>query len=173
MTQTPLHVFNFRVEFFDETADSPDSVPLCGGEFAEVSGLEATMEPKAIRPGGHNNGDLQRVGRITYGTVVLKRGVTRSSHLWNWFNLVGQGKSAVRLRAELVQVETVPAGGAVGADAVSGPAVEIRDVLRWSMTNALPVKFKAATYVAIGGEVGVEELHFVHEGLTLSAGGGV
>lgn len=161
MTDLPLHVFNFRVGFFDANAEGAgDDLALCGGAFSEVSGLEATMEPKAIRVGGRNNGELQRVGRVTYGTVILKRGVTRTSHLWRWFDLVAGGKSAVRLRAELVQMEI---GG--------GGTPELRDVLRWSMANALPVKFKAAAYAAAGGEVGVEELHFVHEGLTLSGGG--
>lgn len=162
MTDLPLHVFNFRVEFFDANAEGGgDDLALCGGAFSEVSGLEATMEPKAIRVGGRNNGELQRVGRVTYGTVILKRGVTRTSHLWRWFDLVAGGKSAVRLRAELVQMEIASADD----------ELRLQDVLRWSMANALPVKFKAAAYAAAGGEVGVEELHFVHEGLTLSGGG--
>ena len=161
---TPLHVFNFRVEFFDEAADKQSAPPLAYGAFSEVSGLEATMEPKAIRAGGHNNGEFQRVGQITYGTVILKRGVTTTSHLWNWFNLIGEGKSAVRLRAELAQLRKVKRGE--GATA----RFEEEEVLRWSMARALPVKFKAATYAASGGEVGVEELHFVHEGMTLKPG---
>jgi hypothetical protein len=38
------------------------------------------------------------------------------------------------------------------------------------MRNALPTKFRAATYDATAREVGVEELHFVHEGLALQQG---
>lgn len=162
MTDWPMIPFHFAVEFFDETGD----VPLCGGAFSEVSGIEATMEPKVIREGGNYNGEVQRAGQITYATVVLKRGMTAQDHLWRWFKLTGEAKTAARLRAELVQYQRRIVEG---SEPVRFEQVE---VLRWSMANALPVKFKAATYVAAGGEVGIEELHFVHEGLTFTPGAG-
>ena len=37
----------------------------------------------------------------------------------------------------------------------------------YKMSKALPIKFKAADLNAKGSEVGIEELHFVHEGLEL------
>ncbi|MGB8818838.1 MAG: phage tail protein [Rhizobiaceae bacterium] len=145
----------FEVKFFQNGR----RVPICGGAFSEVSGLEATMEPKAIREGGRYNGEVQRAGQITYATVILKRGLTPTSHLWNWFKLLANGHTAVRMRAELVQLRPTASGG--------------REVaLRWVMQNALPTKFKAATYTSTAAEVGIEELHFVHEGLTMRSGAG-
>ncbi len=44
--------------------------------FAEVTGLEATMEPRAIREGGRNWGQHQRAGQVSFATVVFKRGIT-------------------------------------------------------------------------------------------------
>ena len=50
--------------------------------------------------------------------------------------------------------------------------IEMRDasgasVLTWGLARALPVKFKAADLNARGSEVGIEELHLAHEGLSL------
>lgn len=144
----PLTVFNFSVAFHGVDGAA---VPLCAGRFSEVSGIEATMEPKSVRVGGRNHGEVQRVGPVRYATVILKRGVTTAPDLWTWFELVAGGKSAVRLRAQVIQHDH---GGA--------------ELMRWTMENALPIKFKAATYAASVSDVGVEELHFVHEKLTLT-----
>lgn len=162
MTDALLHVFRFRVDFYADYVDVGDPqgyIPVCSGQFSECSGIEATMEPKAIREGGHNYGDRQRAGRVTFGTVILKRGVTSAQHLWKWFDLVAGGKTAIRLHARLVHL-------AMGQDPTSGSGV-----LEWQMLNALPTKFRAATYDANAREVGVEELHFVHEGLSMQRGG--
>lgn len=154
----PLHVFNFTVEFHqvDESGKDKSAAALCSGRFSEVSGLEATMEPKVVRVGGRNWGEIQRPGAVKFSTVILKRGVTRAPDLWTWFDLVGrQGRTAVRLRADVIQFDAAR-----------------NEVLRWQMKNALPIKFKAATYVASSSEVGVEELHFVHDDLSLKLAGG-
>jgi phage tail-like protein len=149
----PLHVFRFEVTFRrDALAGSPsrDAVALCSGAFAECTGLEATMEPKVIKAGGSNYGPAQRVGPVTFATVVLKRGMTTTRDLWNWFQLVAGGKYAYRLSAEIAMQNT------------AGEAV-----LTWALARALPVKFKAADLNARGTEIGIEELHLAHEGLTL------
>lgn len=154
---TPLHVFNFEVAFYqvDDKGKDKAQVPVCQGRFSEVSGLEATMEPKAIREGDRNYGEVQRVGMVKFSTIILKRGVTRAPDLWKWFELVAKGKSAIRMRAEVIQL---------------GPGRE--KILTWTMKDALPIKFKAATYTATSSDVGVEELHFVHEELGLKTAGG-
>jgi phage tail-like protein len=40
-------------------------------------------------------------------------------------------------------------------------------MVRWRLARAMPIKFKAAELNARGTEVGIEELHLAHEGLTL------
>jgi phage tail-like protein len=154
----PLHVFRFEVTFRrDALAGSPSRspVPLCSGAFAECTGLEATMEPKVIKAGGLNYGPAQRVGPVTFATVVLKRGITSTRDLWNWFQLVAGGAYSYRLSAEIEM-----------RDSAGEP------VLTWGLARALPVKFKAADLNARGSEVGIEELHLAHEGLTLISNGG-
>lgn len=153
----PLHVFRFHIRFHRDGLGSGggrDEVPLCSGAFAECTGLEATMEPKVIKAGGKNYGAAQRAGPVSFATVVLKRGMTSTRDLWQWFQLVAGRAYAVRLSAEIEM-----------QDASGAPAVT------WRLARALPVKFKAADLNARGTEVGVEELHLAHEGLFLKRGG--
>ena len=150
---TPIGVFNFHVAFSRDPVEggsqaSGGDATLCQGAFSELTGLEATMEPRSIREGGRNWGSLQRPGAVNFATVVFKRGITRARDLWWWFELLGQGGYVNRLKAE----------------------IEIRNaegerVMGWTLRRALPVKFKAADLNARGADVGVEELHIVHEGL--------
>ncbi len=154
----PLHVFRFHVTFKrDALLGQGDlsEVALCSGAFAECTGLEATMEPKVIKVGGANYGAAQRVGPLTFATVVLKRGMTSTRDLWNWFQLVSGGAYAYRLAVEIAMQDR-----------------EGNAVLTWGLARALPVKFKAADLNARGTEVGVEELHLAHEGLRLIGGRG-
>jgi phage tail-like protein len=152
----PLHVFRFHVSFRQDPLDGAGGgpVPLCAGAFAECSGLEATMEPKVIDAGGANYGAAQRAGRVHFATVVLRRGVTSTKDLWQWFQLVAGGAYAVRMSAEIAML-----------DGAGEPVVV------WGLRRALPVKFKAADLDARGKEVGIEELHLAHEGLQLLGGG--
>ena len=153
----PLHVFRFEVTFRRDAlsgAASRTAVPLCSGAFAECTGIEATMEPKVIKAGGLNYGPAQRVGPVAFSTVILKRGMTTTRDLWQWFQLVAGGAYSYRLSAEIAVQDT------------SG-----KTALTWALARAMPVKFKAADLNAKGTEVGIEELHLAHEGLTLLSPG--
>jgi phage tail-like protein len=149
----PFHVFRFHVEFAEAKLDKSTggSVPLCSGAFSECTGLEATMEPKVIKAGGRNYGAAQRAGQVTFATVILKRGMTTTRDLWNWFSLVtSQNRYTYRLSVTIT---------------LQNQAGE--PVIVFKLARALPVKFKSADLNAKGTEVGVEELHLAHEGLTV------
>jgi len=147
----PLRGFRFQVDFKEQMLANETEggeVLLCSGAFAECSGLEATMEPKAIKEGGRNWGAAQRAGTINFGTVVLKRGLTSSYDLWAWFNLVGEGAYAQRLNVTITLFDQSGKG-----------------MFSWTLLRALPTKFKAPDLNAKNNEVAIEELHLVHEGL--------
>ena len=150
----PLHTFRFLLRFTRSGGEGGQE-DVCGGAFAECSGLESSMEPKLIRAGGMNYGAVQRVGPVSFATVVLKRGMTRTPDLFRWYQLVAGGEYAWRLSAELVVL-----------DSAGEPA------LTWGLDNCLPVKFKAADLNARGTDIGIEELHLAHEGLRLFDAGG-
>ena len=88
------------------------------------------------------------------GTVVLKRGMTSTRDLWNWFQLLAGGSYSYRLDARIT------------LQSHSG-----QPVLTWVLDRALPVKFKAADFNGKGTDVGIEELHLAHEGLRLELPG--
>jgi phage tail-like protein len=157
----PIGVFNFHVAFSRDPVETASAgsagnsatggggeVALCQGAFSELSGLEATMEPRNVREGGRNWGSHQRPGQVNFATVVLKRGITPARDLWWWFELLGQGGYSARLKAE-IELRNVAGERVMG----------------WTLRRAMPVKFKAADLNARATEVGIEELHIVHEGL--------
>lgn len=164
--------FRFKVTLYSADKAKGQSAPaggpsakgsseiLCAGYFSEVSGLELTMEPKAIREGGRNWGEVQRSGPTKFSTIVLKRGVTTVNDLWSWFDTTTRGANyGYRLRGEIE----------VKADGTGDSGT---NVLVWSLTNALPVKFKSPDLSATANQVAIEELHLVHEGLELKRPGG-
>jgi phage tail-like protein len=155
---SPFHVFRFHVEFVvDPLSNTGGGAPveICSGAFADCTGLEATMEPKVIKEGGRNYGAVQRAGPVTFATVILKRGMTSTRHLWQWFEAVTRnGGYAHRLAVKVIMMNS--AG---------------EPMLTWQLEKAMPIKFKAADLNAKGTEVGIEELHLAHEGLSLIRAG--
>jgi len=107
------------------------------------------MEPKAIKEGGRNYGTAERAGPITFATVVLKRGISKNRNLWQIFNSVSSGMYAPRLQ---VVISLLDGDG--------------HTIMGWQLARAMPIKFKFADLNAKGTEVGIEELHLVHEGLS-------
>ena len=153
----PMQTHRFRVAFVREAIDGHgagqtggSAENLCEGAFSDVTGLEASMEVKTIKEGGANYGGHQRAGQVTFSTVVLKRGVTAARDLWKWWQVFSGGAYAHRLTVRITL------GDSAG-----------RPVMTWKLERAMPVKFKAADFSAKSTEIDIEELHFVHEGLTL------
>jgi phage tail-like protein len=149
----PFTAFNFAVEI-NVPGVSPKA---CSASFSECDGLEMTMEVKTIREGGNNGKQLRLVGPVGYGQLTLKRGMTATFDLWDWFTAVlGNG----RLRADAEVVLFAGDGQTERA--------------RFLLTRCLPVKLKAPALNAKDGMVAIEELQLAYESLTLKrpAGGG-
>lgn len=146
----PYNIFRFQVDFVD--SKSKESLRVCNGAFAECTGLEATMEPFVIREGGQNYGAAQRAGTVSFATVILKRGMTKTRHLWKWFSLVAEGAYAYRMDATVTLFTT-----------------EGKPAIAWELKRCMPVKFKAADLNALSIAIGIEELHLAHEGMKLKA----
>ena len=157
-----FHVFRYRVDFHETTLDSPDNngaATICSGQFSEVSGFEASMEPFTFQEGGRNWGEVHRAGKTTFATLVLKRGMSSDRGLWTWFEGVANGAYAYRLNARVTML------------AADQPVDDADGVLSWEFANCLPVKLKAADLSASASEIGIEELHLNHEGMKLAGGG--
>ncbi|HEY6170072.1 MAG TPA: phage tail protein [Verrucomicrobiae bacterium] len=164
LEKSPVGNFNFELSFHktalnatgaepagENRSDADKARAVAGGTFAECTGLEATMEPRVIREGGLNYGAHQRSGAVSFATVILRRGITDNGDLWKWFALSTQaGGYAYRVDVEIHHLDAA-------RNSVRG----------WKLFRALPVKLKSSDLNARGGEVAVEELHLVHEGLTM------
>jgi phage tail-like protein len=143
----PFTAFNFAVEI-----RVPDlSEEVCSAAFSECDGLEMTMEVKTIREGG-NNGTLFRLtGPAGFGQLTLKRGMTATFDLWDWFDAVLHNPA---LRADAEVVIFAPDGGQT-------------ERARFVLKRCVPVKLKAPPLNARDGLVAIEELQLAYESLSL------
>lgn len=147
--------FRFEVSLFEKS----DKELLCRGMFSEVSGLELTMEPRAIPVGGQNWGEVQRIGPTKFSPIVLKRGVTEIQDLWAWFDATTRGANyGYRLQGEIkVLGSTVDDKG------------EAKPIMVWKLSGVLATRFKGPDLSSTASQVAIEELTLVHESLTLTA----
>lgn len=164
--EAPLFGNRFQVAFTREPvaargggSGEGNAEPLCAGAFSEVTGLEAAMETRTIKEGGANYGAHQRAGQVSFATVVLKRGMTLERDLWNWWGLFSGGDAA-RANGAFAHRLTVR----ITLMDLDGTAR-----MKWRLERAMPVKFKAADFNARATDVGIEEIHLVHEGLFFEA----
>jgi phage tail-like protein len=142
----PFTSFNFAVEI-----EVPGISPkVCSAAFSECDGLEMSMEVKTIREGGNNGRQVRLAGPLTFGQVTLKRGMTATFDLWDWFSAV---LTNARLRATASVV-------LLAADGRTERA-------RFQLAGCLPVKLKAPPLNAKDGLVAIEEFQMAYESLTL------
>ncbi len=147
---TPFSAFNFLVRLVIDG----ESTPICDGAFAEVSGLEATLEMQTIREGGNNARQIHLAGAVSYGTLRLKRGLTRTLDLWRWFDQT-QRQREVRASGEVVMRS----------------ADRATESIRFALTGCLPKRVVAPTLDAIGGTIAIEEMEIAYETLAVRVGG--
>jgi phage tail-like protein len=149
----PFSAFNFAVEINVDGV----SPKVCSAAFAECDGLEMTMEVKTIREGGNNGRQIRLTGALNFGTLTLKRGMTDSFDLWDWFSAMLQpGNSGLRASAEVVLF--APDG--------------VTERARFVLTRCVPVKLKAPSLNAKDGIVAIEEFQLAYESLTLKRSSG-
>ncbi|MBE2272238.1 MAG: phage tail protein [Anaerolinea sp.] len=147
-TRYPFTAFNFAVEI-----DVPGvSSQVCSASFQECDGLEMTMDVKTIREGGNNGQQLRLSGPLNFGTLTLKRGMTATFDLWDWFSAV-LNKPSLRADAEVVVF------------AADGSTERARFLLK----RCVPIKLKAPALNAKDGTVAIEELQLAYESLTLKS----
>lgn len=117
------------------------------GGFTEVSGLRLETEVEEYREGGVNH-FVHRFAKITkYPALILKRGVTSSIELWNWYSDVTGGKIK-RKNGSVVMLDQ--AG---------------EEMWRWNFFDSYPVKWVGPELKSTRAEVAIETLEIVHNGL--------
>jgi phage tail-like protein len=137
--ENPYANFNFVVEGIgEETA------------FAEVELPAAEIETIEYREGAdRTNASRKLPGRVRYGNVVLRRGVTGSPALWQWFLETSQGQLQRR-------------------DVVITLLDETRNpVQQWRFRDAWPTKYDPSDLDAKGNEILIETLELAVEAIEI------
>ena len=122
------------------------------GAFTEVDGLSVQVGVEEVAEGGQNHFQHKLPGRMTWPNIVLKRGVTKSDSLFEWFSTTsGEGfakdNKLTRRTGEIVLL-----------DAARKP------VRRWRFIGAFPVKWSGPRFAASSSDLATEVLEIAHEG---------
>jgi phage tail-like protein len=143
----PYGAFNYLVALGGKTGDGSPG-PVVGG-FSEVSGLGVDISYSEYRNGNEQVNTVRKVPNThKLDDIVLKRGLIGSDDLFAWLKTVRDGT----IEARPVTITLLDEAR--------------RAVATWRIRNAQPKKWTGPTLAAKGGgEVAMEELHLVHEGI--------
>ena len=137
--EDPLVGFNFAIDVSGKIK----------GYFTEVSGLGSEheiIEHKVVDVKGHEV-ILKVPGRLKWGDIVLKRGITSNLDLWNWRKQVEDGG-----------VDKARANGSIVMYDQAG-----KEQARWNFLQGWPSKISGPTPKSDSNELGIEEMTIVHE----------
>ena len=135
----PTTNFQFIVSFGGETTT-----------FQEVILPESEIEVIEYREGSDVSSGVRKIPGITkYSNLVLKRGLIKSSKLYEWFKQTKQGTLERRaITISILNEEREP-------------------FAIWKLTNCWPTKYSASKLNAKGNEVIIETLEIVTEDVDL------
>jgi phage tail-like protein len=138
----PLVAFAFGIEFQDRIT----------GYFTEVSGIGSeseVVEHKVVNEDSKETIIQKIPGRLTWGDITLKRGVTDNLDVWEWRQDVVEGN-----------LEAARKNGTITAyDSQWNP------VAQWEVVKAWPSKVDGPAPKADSTDYLVEEMVLVHEGI--------
>jgi len=174
----PVAAFHFRVLFSapsqEQTGlDSSDALAAASSQannivpsaqsstikagFAEVNGLNSEIEIEDYREGGRNIGAhrLPRWGR--YPNLVLRRGITADTSLWDWWSDV--------ITHSFTLAQGTPRRPFRRSGLILLDGFDHRVVAAWFLSNALPERLVGPGLNARSNEIAIETLELSHEGL--------
>jgi phage tail-like protein len=143
----PYGAFNYIVAL-GGAQGSGDLGNVIGG-FSDVSGLGMDVSYSEYRNGNEKVNTSRKIPNThKLDDVTLKRGLVGSDDLFQWIKTVRDGTADPRqITITLLDEARQP-------------------VATWSLVNAQPKKWTGPSMAAKGGgEVAMEELHLVHEGI--------
>lgn len=135
----PYGAFNFLVEIDGEAHAG----------FQEVSGLGMAIDVIEYR-NGNELATRKLPGIHRYQNVVLRRGVIGSLGLYKWIDDVRHGASPAARAVAIVLLDE-----------------SLREVARWNLTRAWPIRYQGPTLNASTSQVAVEELVLTYESLEM------
>lgn len=132
------------------------------GMFTECSGISATRTIEKFSEGGRNDHTHMLPGTIEYGNITLKRGISISRVLWNWFHEGVYDFQVKRLHISIIQA--APGHNLFSALMDAGHGV----VKRWNINDAFPASYKLSDLnVKTTDSVAIETMEIAHSGISL------
>jgi phage tail-like protein len=140
------------------------------GLFTECSGLEMKRDAEPVKEGGVNDHVHYLPGRMEQSEITLKRGLSISRSLWDWFMQGRYEFNVKRINFSIIQ-------GAPGFNLLTLAGIGnwqqhgagFGKIKHWDVENAFPVKWELSELKTSDSEtVAVESLKIVHHGLSLS-----
>ncbi|NJM08124.1 phage tail protein [Candidatus Gracilibacteria bacterium] len=119
------------------------------GYFTECSGLGSETEVIEHKVVGKDGKEFVRKipGRLKWGDITLKRGITTSMDFWEWRKQVEDGKvDGARKDGSIIMYDQ-----------------DGKEVARWNFEKAWPSKISGPSVKTDDNAVSVEELTIVHE----------
>jgi phage tail-like protein len=143
--EDPLLTHRYRVEI----------AGLFVAGFSEVSGLEQEIEIEEYKEGGADYVHKLPSG-IKHANVVLKRGISESSSLRTWYDLVLKSITYGKIpipKEPIVYIALMDSEG--------------NEKIRFMLKFAYPIKWTGPGLNAAASEVAIETLELAHEGLVV------
>lgn len=119
------------------------------GYFTECSGLGSEHEKIEHKVVTEKGQEVVVVipGRLKWGDITLKRGITSSMDIWEWRKKVEDGDvEGARKDGSIVMFDH-----------------KLKEVARWNFRRAWPLKVTGPAVKSDSNEIGIEELTIVHE----------
>ena len=137
----PLVSFNFGVEIGS----------IISGYFMECGGLGSENDVTELKVMGANGIEVVRKipGRLKWGDITLKRGITTSSDMLKWYMDISQGKiSGNESKVSVVMYDSLS-----------------KNVMRWNFEGAFPSKWTGPSFSAGSNEVAIETLELSYQSM--------
>lgn len=174
----PIERFRFQVTIFDNMANLltkgtatigtvQDNDLLARGGFSEVTIPKVSIKEILYRENNHGNSPMKIAGLATHDPITLRRGVTNSRNLYNWYKLVNNDASTLnKFQAGLTGLGAAPFQNASYRREVLISALDRKGqfVKHWLLYNAWPSGYKGANdFDAKASEIAIEELTISYE----------
>ncbi len=137
--EDPLVSFHFMIDIQGQIT----------GYFSEVNGLGSeseVIEQKVVTEKGVEI--VKKIpGRLKWGDITLKRGITSNLDMWAWRQKVEEGKiNDARKNGSIVMFDQA-----------------LAEKARWNFVNGWPSKITGPVPKSDSNEIGIEELTITHE----------
>lgn len=115
-------------------------VVISSNSIEIIESMEGNENPTSVR---------KLPGLTKYSNIILKREITDSLELYNWYKDIEDGKiSTSRKNISIILHDKLG-----------------KEQARWDFVQAWPVKYSGPCLNAIGNEIAIETLEIAHEGM--------